>query len=233
MRPIVGVMPLWDEEKNSIWMLPGYLEGIEKSGGIPMIFPMTQELEEVEGLCDLCQGFLLTGGQDVKPSYYGEKSLPGLVSCQVRDRMERMVLKHALKKDKPVLGICRGIQLMNVYLGGSLYQDLPKQRPSDLEHRQKPPYDEPIHAVKVVEDTPLSDCLKEEKIEVNSYHHQAIKDLSPELTAMAYAEDQLVEAVYREESSFFWGIQWHPEYSFETDKNSRKIFQGFVDAMLL
>ncbi len=232
MKPIVGVMPLWDEEKDSVWMLPGYLDGVSRAGGIPIVFPFTTDEQELKQLIEMCDGFLFTGGQDVSPEIYHEKPLEGLVECcEKRDRMEAIVLKEAMTADKPILGICRGIQFINAALGGTLYQDLPKQHPSETNHHQHPPYDVPAHPVTIAADSPLYKCLKTERLLVNSYHHQAIKETSPELREMATSADGIVEAVYKPDNRFLWAIQWHPEFSYQTDENSMIIFNALVDAM--
>ncbi len=231
-RPIAGVMPLWDDEKESIWMLPGYLDGLREAGAIPLILPLTAEEEELERLMVLCDGFLLTGGHDVSPEVYGEEPLEGLISsCGARDRMETVVLKKAIEADMPVLGICRGIQFVNAALGGTLYQDLPLQHPSETEHHQTAPYDIPVHEVSLVRNTPLHCLLGVERLPVNSYHHQAVKDLAPGLEVMAVSPDGLTEALYMPGKSFLWAVQWHPEFSFRKDENSRKIFRAFAEAM--
>ncbi len=231
MKPIIGVMPLWDDEKESIWMLPGYMDGIQGAGGIPVMLPFSLDEEELEEITGVCDAFLFTGGHDVSPALYHEKPLEGLVSsCEKRDELELAVLKKAIEKDMPVLGICRGIQFINAALGGTLYQDLPLQHPSETEHHQKPPYDQPIHEVDVLMDTPLYECLGKKRLPVNSYHHQAVKKLSGELKAMAVSTDGLVEAVYKPDCRFLWAVQWHPEFSFRTDDSSRKILTAFVKA---
>lgn len=230
-KPLIGVMPLWDEGKKSIWMLPGYLEGIQEAGGTPVIFPLTEDREELEQLCSLCNGFLITGGQDVDPAIYGETPIPQMGEiCTVLDQMERQVLEYAIKEDKAVLGICRGIQYLNAMLGGSLYQDLNVQHPSKTEHHMEPPYDRVIHQVQIIDGSPLHQLLQVTELGVNSYHHQAVKTLAPSLTVMAESEDGLVEAVYMPKKTYVWAVQWHPELSYQTDKYSRKIFESFVAA---
>lgn len=230
-KPLIGLIPLFDEEKESLWMLPGYMEGIAKAGGIPVMLPLTEDDAVLEQLSKTCDGFLLTGGHDVSPALYGEEVLKECgACCEERDLMERKLFALALSQDKAVLGICRGIQFMNAVLGGTLYQDLPTQRESILQHHQKPPYDIPIHNVELVEKLPLYQLLQKLEIAVNSYHHQAIHVLSDRLNAMAYAPDGLIEAVYMPEKSFVWGIQWHPEFSYKVDENSRKILEEFVRA---
>ncbi len=231
-RPVVGVMPLWDEKKDSIWMLPGYLNGIREAGAIPFIFPLTDDMKEIGQLMVMCDGILLTGGQDVSPDMYGEEPQSGTECCRKRDMMEMAVLDVALSTDMPVLGICRGIQFLNAYLGGTLYQDLPEQHPSDVEHHQSAPYDSSSHDVRILKDTPLYSLLGSDVISVNSYHHQAVKDLSKRLMPMAESPDGLCEAAYMPDRTFVWAVQWHPEFSYRNDDNSIKIFKAFRDAMM-
>ena len=228
-RPIIGLIPLVDEERESYWMLPGYMQGIIDAGGTPVMLPLTDNEYIIRQLANKCSGFLLTGGHDISPLLYGEKPLPECGACSdERDRMEILLLKRIIELDKPVLGICRGIQLINAVLGGTLYQDLPTQFNSTLEHHQKPPYDKPVHDISIYRDTPLYELLNTEKISVNSYHHQAVNELSDKLLPMAKAEDGLTEAVYMPQKRFVWGIQWHPEFSYRSDENSRLIFERFV-----
>jgi putative glutamine amidotransferase len=142
--------------------------------------------------------------------------------------MEAAYLHEAVSMNKPALGICRGIQLINAALGGKLYQDLPTQHPSDVEHHQSPPYDIPVHDVAIVKDSPLYQCLKTGRLFVNSYHHQAVKTLAESLKVMAEAPDGTIEAVYMPGHCFLWAVQWHPEFSWRTDEHSRKIFKDFI-----
>lgn len=232
MKPIIGVMPLWDDEKQSIWMLPGYMDGIQQAGGTPIIFPFSADEAELKQVAQMCDGFLFTGGHDVSPEVYHKEPLEGLVSCcKKRDAMEEIVLRDAVQSGKPVLGICRGIQFINAALGGTLYQDIPTQHPSAVEHHQQPPYHMPSHEVAVVKGSPLYKYLKTENLPVNSCHHQAIKELAPGLEVMAVAPDGLVEAVHMPGHRFLWSVQWHPEFSYQTEISSRRIFSAFVEAM--
>ncbi len=227
--PIIGVMPLVDEEKDSLWMLPGYLDAIFETGGIPVVFPLTSDPNIISKLMDGVQGILLTGGQDVNPVLYGESVINDTVSfCNERDSMEKTVFKNALEKDLPVLGICRGIQFINAFLGGSLYQDIPCQKPSSVNHHQSPPYDKPVHKVSVSEESSLYNLIKKNSLSVNSYHHQAVKEPADTLKVMAVSEDGIIEAVEMPEKRFVWGVQWHPEFSHKVDEDSKKIFKEFV-----
>ena len=232
MLPVVGVTPLWDKEKQSLWMLPGYLEGLRQAGCLPVILPLTKEPKEIDQILSLVDGILLTGGQDVSPALYGEAPTFAGEICEMRDAMEEQLLKKAMVLDKPMLGICRGIQFLNVALGGSLYQDIPRQHPSSVEHHQSLPYDQPSHEVALVQGSPLQSLLGQEKLLVNSYHHQAIKGLADGLEVMARSEDGLVEAVRKPDQRFLWAVQWHPEFSFRTEKASRRIFTAFAGAMM-
>ena len=229
MKPIIGIVPLIDEKKESFWMLPAYMDGITTAGGLPIMLPLTNDKEEISQLLYTVQGVLLTGGHDVDPSLYGEKPLPecGVISRE-RDSMESELLAQALERDIPILGICRGIQFLNVYLGGTLYQDLPSQRPSDIEHHQSPPYDIPVHKVAIMEDSRLFRLLNVKSLSVNSYHHQAIKKKADILKTMAVSEDGIIEAVEMGGKEFVWALQWHPEFSYKTDSNSGKILSEFV-----
>jgi putative glutamine amidotransferase len=232
MKPIIGVMPLWDEERNSIWMIPGYMDAIIRAGGVPVILPLCKDETILEQLVETCDGFLFTGGQDVSPVLYDEKALEGVITSEIRDMMEGSILRKAIDQDKPVLGICRGIQFINIFLGGTLYQDIPSEHPSDVEHHQHPPYDVPIHEVEIVRGSPLEACINKDHLMVNSYHHQAIKKVAQGLNVMAVSADGLVEAVCMPEHKFLWAVQWHPELSYKVDSDSQKIFNVFVEAAI-
>ena len=212
-NPIIGVTPLWDAERKSVWMLPDYLDGIKAAGGLPVILPLKMAEEDADRIVETCDGFLFTGGQDVG-------------SCPERDKLETLLLSKALQSEKAILGICRGLQFINVFLGGTLWQDLPSQHPSEIVHRQGKPYNAPTH--KVVLNGDLRTLLGKDNIEVNTLHHQAIKDLGEGLTLMAVAPDDIIEAARMEGKRFVWGVQWHPEYMFKTDPNGLAIFSCFI-----
>lgn len=232
MKKVVGVIPLYDEKLESIWMLPGYMQVLQNCGALPIILPLTENKDELVQCFDMCDGILMTGGHDVDPSVYQmERKEECGVSCRERDEMERFLFLKAVEQDKPVLGICRGIQLMNALLGGSLYQDLPTEHPSSVEHHMTKPYDVPIHTVEVTKGTKLAEIIGSGKYEVNSYHHQAVKTLAENVTAMAVSEDGLIEAIGLPDKNFIIGVQWHPEFIFEKDEKSLKLVQAFVDSL--
>lgn len=212
--PIIGVTPLWDSERKSLWMLPDYMDGIKAAGGVPVVLPIDISEDVADRIIETCDGFLFTGGQDVG-------------SCPERDNPETLLLSKALKADKPILGICRGLQFLNVFLGGTLWQDLPSEHPSEIVHRQAKPYGIPTHTVTLSGE--LKALLDKDILEVNTLHHQAIKDLANDLTPMAVAPDGIIEAVIMKNKRFVWAVQWHPEYMFTTDKNSLALFSHFID----
>ena len=225
--PIIGVTPLWDAERKSVWMLPDYLDGIRAAGGLPIVLPLEMTEKDTDQIVATCNGFLFTGGQDVAPELYGTKDTTGtVVSSPERDKLETLLLKKALQADKPILGICRGFQFLNAFLGGTLWHDLPSQHPSEIVHKQGKPYNAPTHQVTLSGD--LKTLLGKETLEVNTLHHQAIKDLSGDLVPMAVAPDGLIEAAKMKGKRFVWAVQWHPEYLFKTDPDSLTIFKHFV-----
>ena len=231
MRPVIGLIPLYDEDKESYWMLPGYMKVLETCGALPIMLPLTSDEEELEQSLALCDGLLLTGGHDVDPVLYHEQPKAECgVPCRERDAMECRLLGWALEKNLPVFGICRGIQFLNAYLGGTLYQDLPTEYDSTIEHHMTPPYDRTAHKVTILADTVLAEILGEGELPVNSYHHQAVRDLAPGVTKMAVSEDGLVEAISVDGKKFAVGEQCHPEFSYENNAQSLKLVQAFVDA---
>lgn len=234
MRKIIGVMPLYDNEKESYWMVPGYMKMLEEADAIPMMLPLTTDTGELDYFLEICGGFLLTGGHDVSPSIYHAAKKPQCgICCEERDEMERYILNRTAENNQSVLGICRGIQFMNACFGGTLYQDLETEYGSRINHHMEPPYDRTAHQVTVLENTPLHTLLQKKQIGVNSYHHQAIKDLSPAFQAMAVSEDGLIEGIYMPDRTFIVGVQWHPEFSYKTDENSRKLIEAFVDSVIV
>ncbi|MDR1802871.1 MAG: gamma-glutamyl-gamma-aminobutyrate hydrolase family protein [Treponema sp.] len=231
-RLIIGVVPLWDEKKNSIWMLPGYLKGLEDAGAVPVILPLTVSESVLKKAADFFDGFLFTGGHDVAPKLYGQVKTDrcGEV-CETRDQMEAYLFREAvLNQNKPALGICRGIQLFNALLGGSLYQDLPAELSNSVGHAKGPPYDVPAHVVRLLPESPLGKLAGKERLEVNSYHHQGINRIAEGLEVMALADDGLIEAVCIPDRYWVWAVQWHPEFSLN-DKTSKKLFASFVNAV--
>lgn len=231
MKPVIGLIPLYDDDKDSYWMVPGYMHVIEQCGGLPIMLPLTDDESELLQAYNMCDGILLTGGHDVGTDVYHQQAKETCgIPCSLRDKMESYILEQSLKDDKPVLGICRGIQFMNAYMGGDLYQDLPTEYECKVEHHMEAPYDRKAHVVEVLANTLLADIIGSGLHNVNSYHHQAVKELAPGLTVMAVSEDGLVEAISVDNHKFIVGVQWHPEFWYKDNADSVRLIQSFVDA---
>ena len=228
-KPVIALIPLVDAGRDSLWMLPGYMNGIAAAGGIGVMLPLTGEDADLEEILSRFDGFLFTGGHDVDPAIYGQEKteLCGELAPG-RDAMEPKLLTLALEAGKPVFGICRGLQLMNAVLGGTLYQDIVTQFPSETNHRMAAPYGRPEHPVTILPGTPFAQWGIPETIGVNSCHHQGVHVLAERFAPMAVAPDGLVEAAYLPGYPFGCAVQWHPEFFSVDDPISRIIFKNFV-----
>ncbi len=226
-KPVIGILPLYDMEMESLWMLPYYLNRVEKAGGIPVVLPLDLAIEDIYELNKHIDGYIFPGGEDVNPELYNEAKAPycGKIN-EARDNIEAKVFRVAYQENKPILGICRGSQIINALLGGSLYQDLYEEF-EGIEHHQEKPYNVGFHCVKTLEDTPLRSFGEITK--VNSVHHQGIKRLASVLRPMALASDGLIEAYYEPSKKFLWAFQWHPEM-LENESFSEKIFKEFINS---
>ena len=232
-KPVIGLTSSFErvEDASKVFLPHAYFDAVRHFGGIPMLIPVYATDAERMYLLDQCDGLVLTGGDDIDPIRYGEQIWNDTVEpAPERDEAEWKVCSMALERKIPILGICRGFQLLNVFLGGSLYQDLPTQYTSDIGHRMEKPDIRTSHSCVIDIQTPLYKWVGEAQIGVNSHHHQAVKDLAPGLAAMASATDGLVEAFYRPECRFCWGVQWHPEKIWQIEPSSGKVFEAFMDA---
>jgi putative glutamine amidotransferase len=212
-----------------------YVEGVAEAGGMPVVLPPLGEHRAVEALLDGLDGLLLSGGSDLDPRYYGEEAVPELgVTVPERDAFEMSLVEQALRRGIPILGICRGMQVLNVALGGTLFQDLPSQMDHMvlLGHRQETPKWEPTHEVEVDGGSQVAGIMGTDELKVNSYHHQAVKDLASGLVAVAHAPDGVVEAVETRDLSQRWlvGVQWHAEAMREAGPEHRNLFEAHVSA---
>lgn len=230
-KPLIAVTPQYDAKNNRIFISLNYLEAVEKSGGVPVLLHLTDEERHIDEMAKRFDGFLFTGGPDVAPTFYGQETEPFCETiCDRRDSLEIKLMQKALALDKPVFGICRGCQLLNVVLGGTLYQDIPTQLAPETKttHRAVPP-GMSTHAVTITEDTILYELFGKKEATVNSYHHQGIRNLASSLKPLARSPDGLIEAVHQPEKRFVLGVQWHPDSLWRTDPDSLKLFKTFVE----
>lgn len=206
-----------------------YSNSVINSGGIPIILPITDNLEVIKEQVKYFDGLILSGGGDPDPNLYGEDCLQELGNITPeRDTFELTILDAFLKTKKPILGICRGLQLMNVFYGGTLYQDI-KYLNTSIQHRQRWLADLPTHDVNILEEDNILFEIFGAKTRTNSFHHQMIKDLGSELTAIATANDGVVEAIQNKNHPFFYGVQWHPEMmASRGNLEMKKIFDKFI-----
>lgn len=230
MKPIIAIFAEVDDEMNGKVQNP-YIKAIEKSGGTPILLPYVDNIETMNSFVSICDGFFFTGGADIDPKRYGEQPKAACGEIQYyRDKFEFTMVERVICTQKPILAICRGAQLINVALGGTLYQDIPSEIKTQISHRQSEPKFSPSHKVNIIADTPLSVLVKSEQLQANSFHHQAIKILGSGLKVMATADDGIIEAFYASDERYIRAYQWHPERLFESEEHNRMIFEDFIEA---
>ena len=213
------------------WLNNAYLRAVQQAGGIPLLLPPHLEQAQLDALWSRLDGVLLTGGGDIAPERFDEERGPTVADVsEARDALEIEITERAVHDRRPLLAICRGIQVLNVALGGSLYQDIAGDTGSVIAHRQTEPRDRPSHRVKVMgEGTRLGATLGAAEVEVNSMHHQAIKRLGRGLRDVAWAPDGIVEGVeMAPASALVLGVQWHPEELTARDPAARSLFRVLV-----
>ena len=209
-----------------------YVRAVEAAGGVPLILPVTANPDTIHRCLDALDGILLSGGVDVEPARYGQEPHPALGETDAdRDAAEIALIRAALERDKPIFAICRGLQILNVALGGSLYQDLPDEKPSEIFHAQNErgvPRPETVHSIRIEAGSRLAQIVGAETMAVNSLHHQALKDVASGLKVTAWADDGVIEAAEMPEKRFVVAIQCHPEELARWQTESQQLFAAFV-----
>ncbi|MEW5978973.1 MAG: gamma-glutamyl-gamma-aminobutyrate hydrolase family protein [Acidobacteriota bacterium] len=227
MTPVIGITT-YGRDENGRFFLPGqYIDAVRRAGAIPILLPPGEV--QVESWLDLVDGLILTGGGDIHPDFYGGGQHESLYMMDLeRDRSDLALARAAASTGKPTLGICRGLQSLNVALGGTLIQHLPEEVGEQVAHRLPPRQPVP-HAVRIVSESALARALGCTATQVVSWHHQAVRRLAPSLKATAWAPDEIIEAVEMESHPWLIAVQWHPELSAAQDP----VQQGLFDRLVL
>lgn len=234
-KPIIGITSAHEKEEglrnyHRTTLSIDYTKSVVAGGGVPIVIPVTSDREVIKEQLAMLDGLLLSGGADLNPFLYGQDFKEGMGVIQPeRDECEMIIIEEFLKTGKPILGICRGHQLLNVYFKGTLFQDMRYAGENHLQHTQKLYPELQTHKVNIVDDNNILAELYGKEIATNSFHHQSVDKLGEGLTLIAEANDGIVEAFQMKSHKFLYGIQWHPEMmTARGSTEMRKIFEKFV-----
>jgi putative glutamine amidotransferase len=230
-RPWIGIPTRYHKKSEYIGQIRHYLDAVLWAGGLPLMIPTTDDREIVREYVNGVHGVLLPGSPtDIDPKHYGAVAHPKLGKIYPeRDTTDFTILECIEQKNLPLMGICFGIQSLNVYRGGSLIQDIPASIKEPVSHEaggDKPPA---RHAVRIAEDSVIARLSGQPELEVNSYHHQSIERPGKNLRPVAFAPDGVIEAVEDTCGRFIIGVQWHPERGWKDDPFARALFTTFID----
>ncbi len=234
-KPVIGVISVsrpfdtaYFGEVNKSYVIEEYTEVLKDLGAVPIALTQVDSCD-IDAQLDLVDGLLIVGGADVDPTYYGEERHEKLGYTNVLDDIYHMdIIRSVEKRDLPFMGICRGSQIFNVTMGGSLYQDLPSQLSIGHHHEQKEERTIPTHYVNTVDGSKLQGLIGK-KAFVNSFHHQAIKEAGNKLMVAAYSEDDIIEAVEHQTARFMLGVQWHPEQLVKNGEQMLPLFGSLIE----
>jgi putative glutamine amidotransferase len=233
--PVIGVTTMRRENSagmSLVSLAEAYVEALTQAGACPVLIPNALSEAALDGLLSRLDGVLFTGGGDIETNHYQAVAHPKVSGVEpARDQLEINLLKRVVSHGKPFLGICRGLQLINVALGGTLYADIADQVPGADKHDYYPGWERDYlaHSVSVDQETRLAGILGESVVDVNSFHHQAVRQLAPDLVPTAYSPDGIMEACELPDHPFGLAVQWHPEW-LTADAPMRGLFQVFVEA---
>jgi len=234
-RPSIGITPDLAEPTPSqpfpkYELKAAYADAVLRAGGLPLVLPYSDDRAIIDCWLDRISGLVITGGAfDIAPELYGETAREGLGPVKAaRTGFELALLKAALQRHLPMLGVCGGMQLLNVAFGGTLYQDIAREVPDARPHEQQHDRTQPHHPVEVKAETTLAECVGKGQLMVNSTHHQAVHRVGAELVATAHSPDGLVEAIEKPGSDFIVGVQWHPELMIDTVPPQLALYKTLV-----
>ena len=240
MKPIIGVTPDFNagDRKDmggktpTYFLAARYLEAIEAVGGLPLVLPLVADAFRQRLLLSQIDGLLVTGsGPDLPPELYGERQrFQFRRMSRQRSTLELGLAKLAFRSGIPTLGICGGMQSMNVALGGTLIQDIPSQISNSISHQPPRRATRPAHAIEVVRQSLLGRIAGRATIQVNSSHHQSVKRVARPLVTSAVAPDGVIEAIESSSHPFYLGVQWHPEFLYSRDPIQKRLFQALIKA---
>lgn len=235
--PIIGISSGFEFDQNYLFkgyprlmLNRDYPRSIEQAGGIPIVLPLTSTYEVALEQVRAVDALLLSGGQDVNPLIYGQEPHEKLANISPeRDAFEVLLLRAAVELKKPVMGICRGSQIMNAYFGGTLFQDNSMKEGVYIKHAQAANPQQPIHHVQVDADSFLAKAVGETSFLINSFHHQSIDQVAPGFKVVAKSKDGIVEAIESTTDHFMFAVQWHPEMMSHENKPSQDIFTAYIN----
>ncbi len=226
--PIIGVTTF--VEGNSYRLPKYYGEAVVDCGGVSVLLVKTLNEDKVKAQVEAIDGLVLAGGNDIDPMYFDEGPHQKLGSIEPgRDEYEMMLIKYALEMNKPILGVCRGSQILNISQGGTMYQDIYSQMDDVYQHNQQAPVQHMSHFIDIDKESKLYEIMGDDNIKINSFHHQANRAPGKGFKVVATSKDGVVEAIESTNHEFVVGVQWHPECTYEVDTHSQKLFQRFVD----
>ncbi|MDH5428477.1 MAG: gamma-glutamyl-gamma-aminobutyrate hydrolase family protein [Nitrospirota bacterium] len=239
-KPVIGVTPDFNAgqrkdmggKEPTYFLRARYLQAIQEAGGIPLVLPLISSRTQQAYLLQRVDGLLVTGsGSDLAPHHYGESQEYSFQHMsEERARLELGLSKLAFEHQVPTLGICGGMQSMNVALGGTLIQDIPAQLATKIQHQQKKSAEHTAHLIQIEPKTLLRRIMKKASIPVNSSHHQSVKAVPGSFQISAVAPDGVIEAIEAESHSFWLGVQWHPEFLYRKDVLQNRLFSAFIKA---
>lgn len=233
MRPVIGIAPSIENGTNMHFINPDNITAIKAAGGTPFILPYGYEEDISVQVAGMIDGLYLTGGNDIDPTLFGEEPHPNLGEINpVRDYYELSLIQKMLERNKPILGVCKGCQMINIALDGDMYQDIYTQIDAALlQHKQHAPQEHGSHDVHIQEDSLLQRITDKDQIKVNSRHHQANRKPGKDIVHSGLASDGVIEASESTVHRFVLGLQWHPEnMAVKGNEDARKIFTSFIAA---